>query len=195
MAQSWRRFWVWLVIGLVLIGCGESGPTLQTRINLTELPDGIGRGFPVVSLRRLDQTVLPVEKGVAAPNFHMVLANGEYVSLADLQGQPVLINFWATWCSPCREEMPELLAAAKADPNLVLIAVNVQEELARLQPFAVEFEMQVPVLQDPEGVLRNRYTVRGMPTTIFIDRTGHIATLWQGLLTPELLAQQLAALQ
>lgn len=190
-----RRLWLLLVIGLLVSGCGESGPALKTKIALTGLPEGIGRGFPVVSPRRLDQEVLPLEKGSLAPNFHMVLADGQYLSLADLQGQPVLINFWATWCSPCREEMPELLAAAHANPELVLLAVNVQEELARLEPFAVELGMSVPVLQDPTGDLRTRYGVRGLPTTIFIDRTGHIATIWQGQLTPELLAQQLAALQ
>jgi len=195
MAQIWRHCWRLLVIGLLVAGCGEQGPALKTQIDLTAFPEGVGRGFPLVSLQRLDPVVQPVEKGVPAPNFHLVLANGDYLSLADLQGQPVMINFWATWCSPCREELPVLLAAAEADPNLVLLAVNVQEEFDRLQPFATEFNMQIPVLQDLDGVLRNRYTVRAMPTTIFIDRTGHITTIWQGVLTPALLAQQLATLQ
>lgn len=185
---------VWLIL-LVVSGCGQSGPALETRIALTALPAGIGRGFPVVSIQGIDNAVAAPNKDAPAPNFYMVLDNGDYLSLADLQGQPIVLNFWATWCSPCRREMPELVAAATANPALIVLAVNVQEELARLQPFAEEFQLPMPVVQDSLGELRKLYAVHGMPTTIFIDRTGQIATIWEGMLTKELLAQQLAKIE
>ena len=193
--RSCRRYlFVWLIM-LVVSGCGQSGPALETRIGLTALPAGIGRGFPVVSLQEIANTAAAPNQGAPAPNFYLVLDNGDYLSLADLQGQPIVLNFWATWCSPCRREMPELVAAATANPDLIVLAVNVQEELARLQPFASEFQLPMPVVQDPLGELRRHYAVRAMPTTIFIDRTGKIATIWTGVLTKEVLTQRLAEIE
>jgi peroxiredoxin len=91
--------------------------------------------------------------------------------------------------------MPEIVAAANHDPELVVLAINVQEELAQLEPFAEDFQMAMPVVRDTDATLRQLYAVSGMPTSVFIDRNGQIATIWTGVLTAKTLEEQLAAIQ
>ena len=106
--------------------------------------------------------------------------------------QPVVINFWATWCAPCRREMPEFVEASEAHDDLVILAVNTQEKLEVVEPFAQEFAITMPVIRDENGDVKELYEVNGMPTSIFIDRSGRIAATWAGLLTGEALAEFLA---
>jgi thiol-disulfide isomerase/thioredoxin len=98
-----------------------------------------------------------------------------------------MINFWATWCGPCRKEMPDIVAADLADDDLVVLAINVQEELAAIEPFVEEFGMTMPIGRDASGELRTLYEAAGMPTSVFIQPDGTVAIKWSGLLTPELL--------
>jgi thiol-disulfide isomerase/thioredoxin len=122
----------------------------------------------------------------------VLLEDGRHTTLSDLRGRPVVINFWATWCGPCRVEMPELMRAATEEPNIVMLAVNVQETREQVSPFANEFDMEVPVVIDPEGEIKTLYAVRGLPTTYFIDKFGEITALYAGTLTPALLEERLA---
>lgn len=172
---------------LLLAACSQPTTTFTETITLEELPVGIGRGFPVASLSEIEGNRVIATQGEVAPNFRMVLDDGTYLSLADLQGRPVMINFWATWCGPCRVEMPDIVELANQDEELVVLAVNVQEELAQLEPFTKEFGMTMPVVRDSDAALRQLYDVRGMPTSVFIDREGQIDTIWRGFLTEDAL--------
>ena len=129
--------------------------------------------------------------GMAAPDFELPRTTGGRLTLAALRGQPLLINFWATWCAPCRLEMPELVKAANAHPELVILAINEAEEVTQITPFAREFHMEMPILLDEVGDVRRAYQVRGLPASIFIDRTGTITALWLGPLTTEKLNELL----
>ncbi len=183
-----------LLAALLLAACGKELPGGAPRgqtVEIEKLPAGVGRGFPVAYA---DAEGAEARTGEPAPDFRLVLEDGRGVSLSDLKGRPVLINFWATWCAPCRREMPAILAAAAAEPDLVVLAVNVQETLERIQPFSEEFGMEVPVVQDPEGVLYSRYRVRGMPTTYFVDRQGTLDTIALGAVTSSKLDEVLAPL-
>lgn len=182
-----KLLWPLCLLGctFILTACGNQGATLTEKISTDELPTGIGRGFPAVSLQGIDNDASGLDPGAMPPNFYMVLDDGRYLSLADLQGKPVLINFWATWCGPCRLEMPELVAEANDNEKLVVLAVNVQEELTQLQPFAEDFAMIMPVVLDSDATLRQLYEVSGMPTSVFIDSDGKIDTVWRGVLTPD----------
>jgi peroxiredoxin len=92
-------------------------------------------------------------------------------------------------------EMPELVKAAQADPELVVLAVDVQEAKAPVEQFAAEFQMNMPVVLDTEGKVRSLYRVPGLPTTYFVDRSGNIASVVIGPLTPQVLAARLAEIR
>lgn len=194
-----QGFLVILLLGIAIVSIylrpgQEHGPVRTEQIALATLPSGIGRGFPIVALDQSDNRATGIEVGDQAPTFQLVLDDGRYLELADFAGRPVLINFWATWCGPCRLEMPELVAEANRNQDLVLLAVNVQEERERLEPFAEDFQMNMPIVQDANGDLRDLYGVRGMPTSVFIDRDGRIAHHVTGILTPQSLQGYLSGI-
>lgn len=190
----WRRHGaIILLIGLVwLLGaCGRT-PAARAEpgeaITFDALPGGLGRGFPAVEVDASSRGH-PVRAGAEAPNFRLRLDDGRFLTLHDLRGRPVMINFWASWCGPCRMEMPDIVAQAQTNPDLVVLAVNVQETMAHVQPFVEEFHMTMPVALDANAELRNLYQVRGMPSSVFIDRTGNISIIWTGILDGALLQQ------
>lgn len=164
---------------------------MREPIELETLPAGLGRGYPVVELDAANTRPV-VGVGGEAPDFRLRLDDGRYVALHDLRGRPVLINFWATWCGPCRLEMPGILNHAQSNPDLVVLAVNVQETIAQVEPFVEEFQMTMPVVLDASGELRRLYQVRGMPTSVFIDARGKVAVIWAGMLSADLLQEIVA---
>jgi thiol-disulfide isomerase/thioredoxin len=194
-----HRLWLgWAVLALVVLGlagCTSSASTSldpALRTALADFPTGVGRGYPAALVNAGNATAEP---GVPAPDFALALADGRHLRLSDLRGRPVVINFWATWCGPCRIEMPELLRAAAADPEVTLLAVNLQEARAAVEPFAEALGMATPVVLDPAGDVADRFAVRGLPTTVFIDRDGRIQTTYAGVLTPAALAERLAEIR
>ncbi|GAB4426177.1 MAG: hypothetical protein Kow0031_05910 [Anaerolineae bacterium] len=136
-----------------------------------------------------------VAVGTIAPDFQLESLAGPTVSLESLAGKPVVINFWATWCPPCKEEMPALEAAFKQHGDHVnFLAVNVQEDRPLVNRFVQQFGLSLPVLLDFDGDTLNLYGVRGLPTTVFVDAEGRVAALHLGGLTEESLAEYLDAL-
>lgn len=184
------RIWLMVVMAGVLLlaaacGADKAAPeTVDTSI------------LPVVSLHGVDNKGAGLETGTRAPDFALAYPDGTRSTLSDLRGQPVLVNFWATWCAPCRAEMPELVAAFQqhGDQGLVVIGVNQQESEAKALQFMEEFGIEFPVALDSRGDLANLYVARGLPTTYFIDRDGNIAEQWRGILTADLLQKRLAPL-
>jgi cytochrome c biogenesis protein CcmG, thiol:disulfide interchange protein DsbE len=182
---------------LFLSACGVGNSATQEKqaIALADLPASLGRGYPLAQVDSQPAAGGLLTQGETAPDFNMVLDDGRYLRLSDLQGKPVVLNFWATWCGPCRLEMPELVNAAGADPNLVVLAADVQEARSPVEDFAAEFKMNLPIVLDKDGKVRNLYRVPGLPTTYFIDKTGKIASVVVGPLTPQVLADRLAEIQ
>lgn len=133
--------------------------------------------------------------GELAPDFLLAYADGNQVKLSDLRGRPVILNFWATWCGPCRVEMPDLVQAYQehADEGLVVIGVNFQEGDPQIQEFAEEFDIPFPLAADTGDVAR-AYQVRVMPSSYFIDKAGKVNTRWLGVLTPSVIEKNLAAI-
>ena len=117
-----------------------------------------------------------IKIGNQAPSFQLHNLDGELVSLSDFQGEPVLINFWATWCPPCRAEMPYLQQIYEEwlERGLVLLAVNIGESSSEVAEFMQSYNLSFPVLLDTKQEISQKYNVRGIPTTFFIDKDGVI---------------------
>jgi cytochrome c biogenesis protein CcmG, thiol:disulfide interchange protein DsbE len=197
----WSRtiggLWIVLILLSSCITTRDRQPALDAARTLAfdELPIGLGRGYLVAGLDETESNQGTLQPGELAPNFHLLDTEGRHLSLQDLQGRPVLLNFWATWCGPCRLEMPELVAAAQNNEDLVVLAINVQEELEQIQAFAEDFQMNMPIVRDTNGDLKQLYGVTGMPTSVFIDREGKIANVWPGILNKKRLHQYLTTIQ
>jgi thiol-disulfide isomerase/thioredoxin len=114
----------------------------------------------------------PAERPV--PPLGLADLHGRTWDLAALKGRPVLLNFWATWCEPCRAEMPSLdrLARAHAAEGLAVLAVNYQEGEAKVRAFLAQTGVGLPVLFDREGEAARTWTPRVFPSTVLIDRRG-----------------------
>ncbi|MGE5139245.1 MAG: TlpA disulfide reductase family protein [Rudaea sp.] len=122
--------------------------------------------------------------------------NGKPVTLSDYRGHPVLVNLWASWCPPCRAEMPGLIqfyGEHKGD-GFVLIAVNSTDTLSPAKQFAQQQGMDFPVLFDPEGKLMQTFGTEGLPASYLIDRNGNIIFSHVGGMSPSMLQTQIAPL-
>jgi thiol-disulfide isomerase/thioredoxin len=121
----------------------------------------------------------PLAPLVAAPDFILKDMDSESYALHDFRGKVVLINFWATWCPPCRKEMPALEALYKklGDESFAVLAVNQWEDPDHV--FAYTGELNVfptfPILFDPESTISEEYGVKGLPTSFLIDKKGRLA--------------------
>lgn len=116
---------------------------------------------------------MSAEVGARGPEFTLEQLGGNAISLSALQGQVVLINYWATWCGPCRLEMP-IIQARYNDGGFAVLAVNFDESAERVQRFVDELGLDFPVLLDPGGRVQELYRVRGYPTSYFLDSEGII---------------------
>ncbi|HXG36130.1 MAG TPA: TlpA disulfide reductase family protein [Dehalococcoidia bacterium] len=120
--------------------------------------------------------------GKLAPDFLLGTLDEGEVRLSDLRGKAVVLNFWATWCSPCRKEMPQLVGAYERfkGQGLVVLGVNVQEDRDTIGRFASEFGIKFPVPIDRSGEVVDEYRLLGLPTTYFIDRQGVVRGVFRG---------------
>lgn len=131
---------------------------------------------PPDAAQRDGATMAPMT-GFLAPDFALTTLEGERVQLSDLRGSPVIVNFWATWCPPCRAEMPELEAVWRQykDAGLVLLGVDQAESANVVAQYARgALGVTFPILLDTNLVVRDQYAVRALPTTVFIDAAGRI---------------------
>lgn len=129
---------------------------------------------------------LPVEVGNQAPDFVATDLNGNPVQLADLRGEVVLLNIWATWCAPCREEMPSMqrLEDKLGAEGLHIVAVSIDAPIGRVAPggqpggdvaaFGEEMGLSFPIWLDPAGAIQRIYSTTGVPESFVIDRHGTI---------------------
>ena len=114
--------------------------------------------------------------GDLSSDFQLKDLDGKTVSLRDLQGSPVMLNFWATWCPPCRNEMPYLQQIYEEwqDKGLVILTINLRESTYTVRQFMQDNNYSLPVLLDTNGNVSNKYDVAAIPTTFFIDEYGVI---------------------
>lgn len=118
----------------------------------------------------------------AAPDFTLKSASGENLRLSELRGEVVMINFWASWCGPCRQEMPLLdeLYSQYQPLGFTILGVNVEEDSSQARQMLEETPVTFPVVFDNKSAVSKLYKVVAMPSTVLVDRDGNIRYLHQG---------------
>jgi cytochrome oxidase Cu insertion factor (SCO1/SenC/PrrC family) len=118
--------------------------------------------------------------GGAAPAFKLRTMQGGDVSLDDFRGRPVVINFWASWCAACTTEMPLLEAQARAQPRVSLLLLDYRDDPAAARAFLQRIHVSAPAALDADGAIGDRYSVRGLPVTVFVRADGTVAGSYTG---------------
>src|SRR3954468_25038690 len=177
--MSMRRI---LTLGLLVValsGCaganGAVAPTVGPAVPHTIAPDSqiVGDAAPAD---------LP-QVGQIAPDFQYTMPDGSTHTLSQLRGKKVLVNFWATWCGPCRSEMPDLQKAlGEAGASVVVLGVNKAQELKEIAPFADELGISFPLIANQAGDIAGRYGAQNLPTSYFINSDGTIGLKKTGVM-------------
>ncbi len=173
-----------LALALLLFGnqifTGRQG---EKATVLEQVPSSRGVNREDVPLPRKGA---PLNVGDSAHNFGLMDLDGRQVTLAEFEGQPVIINFWATWCPPCRLEMPEFQRAFETheEDGLVILAVNVAESAETVRSyFYDEMGYTYTPLLDKESRVAEAYGAVGLPSTFFVNATGEVTAVHRGALT------------
>ena len=117
-----------------------------------------------------------------APNFTLKSNTGKNIKLSELRGQVVLLNFWASWCGPCRQEMPllEKLQQRYSALGFTVLGVNVEEDSSKAKTLLKDIPLSFPILFDTQNAVSKQYQVSAMPSTVMIDRNGNMRYLHKG---------------
>ncbi|MEJ6951162.1 TlpA family protein disulfide reductase [Natronospora cellulosivora (SeqCode)] len=129
------------------------------------------------------QINIGVNPGEMAPDFTLAKINGDLVNLSDFRGQKVFLNFWASWCPPCIAEMPDIQKLYRDNTEITVLTINVQESKRQVSNFMIANNYNFPVVLDEDGRTSARYLVRGIPTTLAIDKNGIIINRKSGILS------------
>ena len=171
--------------GGILIGCdsGRSSASMQKEENTqpanktpasSSVPSNtIVPGTPAELYQRAGLSYMG-NRGILAPDISVKTMEGKPVKLSEFRGKVVLLNFWATWCPPCRAEMPsiETLYQRYKSTDFQILAISVQEELPVVKTFLAQNSYSFPIGLDPSGEAAQLYGIRGIPTTFIIDQKG-----------------------
>lgn len=131
------------------------------------------------------------QSGQKFPDFSLESLDGEKIAFSELVGKPIVVNFWATWCDPCKEEMPLFEAIYRENSGIVVLGVNYNEPANIIRRFVEERGITFPVLLDADGKIAERFQVFGFPTTYFIDRDGILRGTHVGQLDEQILLSYL----
>ncbi len=190
--MSKKNIIILAAVALVVLG-GFFLSNMSANKNVVEAPAADEPGEVEKPVEPLEDRDLPSEQvdaseivvGKPAPDFTLNNMNGEEVKLSDYQGKLVYLNFLATWCGYCDQEMPDLQALNTENDDLVVLAVNVREDKELVQSYLDKGGYDFPVLLDEEGEITAKYLVAGMPTTYFINSEGILLDRYPGMMERE----------
>lgn len=179
--------------GLAFVVRAQQGDSSGGPVSVAGAPTAMASAAPETGVGPLDDRK-PI-KGQAAPDFTLRGADGKLVKLSDLRGKVVWVNFWASWCVPCKKELPDIqkLYDEKHADGLEVLAVNWREDLETATAFFDSRGLHLPLLLDRTGGVYEQYRLQGLPDSFFIDREGKIAALQFGFLTESKMRERLTA--
>jgi peroxiredoxin len=187
---------------LILVGVVSASAILLARIWMRTIepvrvpPEPVVDLTPYIQLAQATVVVPPSQSGQSAPDFTLPTLDGTSFTLSEFRGRPVVINFWASWCAPCRAEMPELVRAYEAHrgSGLVVVGVNVtdQDRMENARAFVDEFDVTYPIAFDETGTVSSGYGVLGLPTSVFVNPKGAIQRVVMGEVSGEALSRYIA---
>ena len=188
----------WLAMGAVAVALGllwlAPGISEQDAVQDPSAVSG-DRGY---ANDEADAEADALAKGKPAPlQFTMKDMNGIDVKLASFKGKVILLNFWATWCGPCRAEIPDLVALQQQYSNdVVVLGVSIDDPLSKLKPYATEMHMNYPVLvgKDRQDVQDAFGPLWGIPVSVFVDRDGNVWKRHSGIASKEQFEREIKAL-
>lgn len=139
--------------------------------------------------------------GHPAPDFTLQTAVGQTVVLSEITnqsgstGKPVVINFWASWCAPCRVEMPSLQQASVTyNGRVAFIGINQGEDFSTITDFGSEYNVTYPLLNDPDNTVNRLYEINSLPTTVFVDQNGIVREVVIGILSDAVLQDRVESM-
>lgn len=138
-----------------------------------------------------------IRKGQIAPDFELKTLDGETVRLSDYKGKRVMLNFWATWCPPCRAEMPDM-EKFKRDKDVKILAVNLlgtEASLENVQKFVDELKLTLTIPLDEKSAISNQYQIVAYPTSFMIDSNGRIQSVVMGAMNYDFMVQGFEMMQ
>ena len=183
------------IIGLLLVGCLVAIATISfVKNNMDEEQDAFA-GEQMGTDLGANPANEGIGKGDKAPNFTLTTLDGAEVSLADYQGKKVVLNLWATWCGPCKAEMPHMqnyYEDMAAQENVEILAVNLTSSdvgIDKVKAFQEDYALSFPIPLDEDGVVGELYQAITIPTTYMIDTTGTIQNKIVGPMDEQMLTE------
>jgi cytochrome c biogenesis protein CcmG, thiol:disulfide interchange protein DsbE len=174
--------WAGVVIASLFIGVGAAWYGVHKEKSAVRKMIG-----QTVVKTSVPPTAAIPQQGYRMPSITLTsYPNNQTISTADLVGKPVFINFWASWCPPCKQETPDIVQAYKKyEDKIVFLSINATSEdsTAEMEKFTKDFGMTWPVALDKQGIAMNTYKVIGLPTSFFINRQGIITYIHVGLIS------------
>ncbi len=182
-----------LLISVALVGCSSEAKkeNLQAQDEISKEDNIVSSPDDATS----EDSIPEVASGKMAPNFTLKNLKGEEVSLEDYRGKIVLLNFWATWCKYCDMEMPDLQKLDDENDDLVVLAVNVQEDKEVVEEYIEKGKYEFEVLLDEGGEIATMYLVNGFPNSYFIDEEGILLGRVPGAMTYDQMVQVLEGIR
>jgi peroxiredoxin len=168
------------LIGILLQTRGQTAPAADQALDIPTNPPYSG----------------PARVGAAMRDFTLKDINGKQVKLSDFSGREVLINTWATWCPPCKAEMPDLNAFYEKhkDSGFIILGINAGESRDLAAGFANQLNLSFPILLDSDEYVVDSLGIRDFPTSILVGRDGKIQDVQVGMFTPDMLEQKILPL-
>jgi thiol-disulfide isomerase/thioredoxin len=174
-----RFGWTLLLVGVALLGLGWIAYSQEQE----------------ASLSGAEALVEAPVAGHLAPSFTLATTLSEEISLADYRGRPVVLNFWATWCPPCRAEMPEFQSASiKYNGQAAILGIDQGESPSIVADFGSSLGITYPLLVDQQNVVSRDYNVTALPTTVFIDGRGVVREVVTGIVSKAVLEDRIERL-